>query len=79
MFKFLFFIFFFVFILASLLGFSVIRSIKSFFFGEPKSRNRQRSAPYNQQRSKPASGKRPYKKIIPEEEGEYVDYEEIKE
>jgi hypothetical protein len=81
MFKFLIFIFFFGFILVSLLGFSVLRTIKSFFFGDPrttKSRTQTRSA--GQQRTQSAGDKKSSrKKIIPKEEGEYIDYEEVKE
>jgi len=82
MFKFLLTIFMIGFILVSLMGFSVIRSFKEFFFGSPKSQNRQRSASQSRQ-SSTKSSTRPQqknrKKVIDANEGEYVDYEEIKE
>jgi len=64
------------------MGFSIIRSFKEFFFGSPKSKNRQRSASQSRQSStksstRPQQSKR--KKVIDSSEGEYVDYEEIKE
>ena len=82
MFKFLLTIFLIGFILVSLMGFSIIRSFKEFFFGSPKSKNRQRSASQSRQSStksstRPQQSKR--KKVIDSSEGEYVDYEEIKE
>ncbi|MDR0845503.1 MAG: DUF4834 family protein [Tannerella sp.] len=78
-------IFLFGFILVALLGFSVIRSFMSFFFGSPKNKGRQQQ----QQRSSSSSGQYRqksqaneqtviHKKLISEEEGEYVDYEEVK-
>ena len=78
MLKFIAFIFFFFLILVSLLGFSVLRSFKSFFFGRPgNSRTQSRtSAPGGRQRAQDNSRSR--RKIIPREEGEYVDYEEVK-
>ncbi|MDR3194784.1 MAG: DUF4834 family protein [Tannerella sp.] len=81
MIKFLAFIFFFFIILLSLLGFSVIRTFKSFFFGDSKSRTqRHTSASDSRQRARANSRQRPaHKKIIPKEEGEYTDYEEVRE
>ena len=80
MLKFLITVFFLVFILLSLLGFSVIRSFKSFFFGSPKGHNKRRTAT-NQRasRTKNTTAQRPSrKKVISDDEGEYVDYEEVK-
>jgi hypothetical protein len=84
MLKFFFTILFLGFILVSLLGFSVIRSFKSFFTGNSKDRNRKRTTVNsNQQRSRsqntttqntPPSRK----KVFADDEGEYVDYEEVK-
>ncbi|MDR3269052.1 MAG: DUF4834 family protein [Tannerella sp.] len=80
MFKFFMILCFFAFILVSLLGFSVIRSVKSFFFGDPRSnKNRTHSTAHGQQQRtgrQTSSGKQTSrKKVIPENEGEYVDYE----
>ena len=84
MLKFLFIIFFFGFILVSLLGFSVFRTFKSFFSGDPKDRNRRRTTMNsNQQRNRPQNtttqnNPPPKKKVFADDEGEYVDYEEVK-
>ena len=82
MFKLLLVIFLFGFILVSLLGFSVLRSFKEFFFGSPKSRNKQRSASQSRQNGSTKSStnrqQKSRKKVIASNEGEYVDYEEIK-
>ena len=82
MFKFLLTIFLIGFLLVSLLGFSVIRSFKEFFFGSPKSKNRQRAASQSRQSNTKSSTRHQQanrKKVIDSNEGEYVDYEEIKE
>ena len=82
MFKFLLTIFFIGFLLVSLMGFSVIRSFKEFFFGSPKNKDRQRSASQSRQSSTKSSTRHQQasrKKVIDANEGEYVDYEEIKE
>jgi len=64
----------------SMLGFSVLRSFRDFFFGNP--RRKQQSATQNRQNNNTrTSGNRqspPKKKIIATDEGEYVDYEEVK-
>ena len=82
MIKFLMIIFLMGFLLFSLLGFSVIRSFREFFFGKPDSKNRQRSASQRQQNksTKSSTQRQPAnrKKRIDVHEGEYVDYEEIK-
>jgi len=83
MFKFLMMIFLIGFLLVSLLGFSVIRSFKEFFFGSPKGKNNQRSASQNRQGGNAKSSTRNQqtnrKKVINPNEGEYVDYVEVKE
>lgn len=80
MLKFLITILFFVFILISLLGFSVIRSFKTFFLGDTKNKNKQRNARNQRANTKQNTTRQQptRKKVIPEDEGEYVDYEEIK-
>ncbi|MDR0347873.1 MAG: DUF4834 family protein [Tannerella sp.] len=82
MLKFLFTLFFLAFVLVSLLGFSVIRSFKSFFFGSSKDRNRQRTV-HNRRtdtnKSQNTTAKpRSRKKVFDRNEGEYTEYEEIK-
>ncbi len=81
MFKFLLFIVFFVILLILLAGFSVIRTIKSLFFGNSHDASQKRHAASSSRRQHDAStGRKPLrKKVIGEDEGEYVDYEEIKE
>ncbi len=80
-FKFLGFILLFVLLLLGLLGFSVVRSVKEAFFGRNKKRTARRSSgqPHNRQ-SASEKYTRPTtrKKIFAKEEGEYVDYEEVK-
>jgi len=73
-------IFFLGFLLLSLLGFSVVRSFKEFFFGSPKSKQRaaSQSRQSNRSKSSPNRPKQSGKKIISADEGEYVDYEEVK-
>jgi len=83
MLKFVFTILFFGLILISLLGFSVIRSFKSFFFGTPKNKSKQRTTASNQRSAgrtqKPMNNQQQTrKKVFAEDEGEYVDYEEVK-
>jgi len=84
MLKFLFTILFFGLILVSLLGFSVIRSFKSFFFGSPKDKNKQRTVNnrrtnnMNKSQNTTTQQHHPRKKVFSEDEGEYTDYEEIK-
>ena len=81
MFKFLFFIFFLFLLLLFLMGFSVLRSFKRFFFGE--SDRSENSRPHNQRSSSRAaeetrSRATQRKKIFTQDDGEYVDYEEVK-
>ena len=83
MFKFLFFMFFLFLLLLFLMGFSVLRSFKRFFFGE---NNRSESSrPHNQRSSSTRaeaetrrSRATQRKKIFTQDDGEYVDYEEVK-
>jgi hypothetical protein len=62
-----------------LLGFSVIRTVKTFFFGDPRSsKTRTNASSQRTQRPRqPSSSNRQKtrKKLISEGEGEYVDYE----
>lgn len=73
MFKFILFIFFFIILLGFLAGFSIIRSIRNLLFGPPQgarnNRKQRRTGP-----DKQASRKKIFKK----DEGEYIDYEEVK-
>ena len=80
MFKILFFIVFFVILLLLLAGFSIIRTVKSFFFGPSNATHAKRHTASFFRRSDQASASRTptRKKVIAEDEGEYVDYEEIK-
>jgi predicted lipid-binding transport protein (Tim44 family) len=79
MIKFLAFIFFIFFILISLLGFSVFRLFKSFFSPDVRSRERQRSSSRNSRQQRAGSTqKKKHAKVIRKDEGEYVDYEEVR-
>ncbi|MDD4516183.1 DUF4834 family protein [Massilibacteroides sp.] len=86
MFKFLFVLFFFFLLLLSLLGFSVLRTFKHILFGKGNSNGdkggqRRQTTSSNRgqsQSSKAHQNEAPRKKIIAEDEGEYVDYEEVK-
>lgn len=67
-----------------LLGFSVIRSLKSLFFGSssPSSKQRQHSSQREHQK-RTSYTQQSYnmtrKKLFEKDEGEYVDYEDVKE
>ncbi|MDR2470325.1 MAG: DUF4834 family protein [Tannerella sp.] len=78
MIKFLAIIFFFFLILVSLLGFSVLRSFKSIFFGRSKNSREQSRTSSTSGRQRTQTNSRSRGKIIPREEGEYIDYEEVK-
>lgn len=85
MFKYIFVILFFFFTMLFLLGFSVVRTLMNFFFGSsnkkqapPKGKGRQQSAKSRQNPGDIRSNGKSRKKLISEDEGEYVDYEEIK-
>jgi hypothetical protein len=79
MFKFLLFIVIFIFVFGFLFGFSFTRMITRFLFGAPlntreTSSNQQKAKQATKQSNTPTSTK----KIITRDEGEYVDFEEIK-
>lgn len=84
MFKFLFFMFFLFMLLLFLMGFSVLRSFKRFFFGEsnrsessrPQSSHRPSSSRAEEETRRSRATQR--KKIFTQDDGEYVDYEEVK-
>jgi len=80
LFKFFLILFLIGFTLVSLLGFSVLRSFRDFFFGKPKSRQRSTSQSRQsaQTRNSTDRQRQSRKKIISADEGEYVDYVEIK-
>lgn len=94
MFKFLFVIFFFFLLLLFLMGFSILRTFKNIFFGSSKQTKRSqsyqqaRSGGYSSASSRQDTGyaeqsddrpnQRPHRKIFTKDEGEYVDYEEVK-
>ncbi|MDR0430821.1 MAG: DUF4834 family protein [Tannerellaceae bacterium] len=86
MFKFLFFIVFFIVLMTLMLGFSFLRTLKRILFGESENEKRarqQRQAAKNASNQRNAKQKEnttsSRKKIFTKEDGEYVDYEEIKE
>lgn len=99
MFKFLFVLFFFFLLLLFLMGFSILRTFKTIFFGSgssqktprgntrPSSNRASGSHPHstNTNSAEPTvetedyqSPPRPRQKIFSKDEGEYVDYEEVK-
>ena len=92
MFKFLFVIFFFFILLVFLMGFSILRTFKNIFFGSGNStrkgeQRRQTNSNTSGHRSTTTTARdddddrTPYvhrKKIFAKDEGEYVDYEEVK-
>lgn len=82
MFKFLFFIVGFIVLMTLLLGFSFLRTLKRILFGGGSSQKRtsQRQTGRSSSRQQPTQPTAPPKqKIFTKDEGEYVDYEEIKE
>lgn len=89
MFKFLFFMFFLFLLLLFLMGFSVLRSFKRFFFGVDGRNGSARQHSQRTQANNRSSGSRTEeearrsraaqrKKIFTQDDGEYVDYEEVK-
>lgn len=85
MIKFILIIFLFFLLLVFLLGFSLFRSLTRFLFGSSnKSTSTQhrssRTSQQHRQQQRSADPPRPQpkKKIIDKNEGEYVDYEEVK-
>lgn len=86
MFKFLIFMVFFGFVLLFLLGFSIVRMVKFLLFGSANKghadSSRQRASgregsrqSFHKESARPTAVRR---KIFVKEEGEYVDYEEVK-
>ena len=86
MFKFLFVLFFFFILLLVLMGFSVLRMFKNFLFGSESSGRKSKKGhqtSHTSSRSSSSSREEPTvhvhrKKIFTEDDGEYVDYEEVK-
>lgn len=88
MFKFLFIMFFFFILLVFLMGFSILRTFKNILFGSSnsgrKSEGQRRQTSSSQSSGSSASQREEYtepasrKKIFTKDEGEYVDYEEVK-
>ncbi|WP_455640791.1 DUF4834 family protein [Parabacteroides sp.] len=88
MFKFLFVMFFFFILLVFLMGFSILRTFKNILFGSGSSNgkrgeqrrqtstNSSRQQSYNTAEEDYTSANR--KKIFAKDEGEYVDFEEVK-
>ena len=76
--KFLFMIFFLFVLFVFLFGFSILRMLFRGIFGiKPKSPQQNKQAATNQQKRQPTASSAS-KKIIASDEGEYVDYVEIK-
>ncbi|MDR1408485.1 MAG: DUF4834 family protein [Tannerella sp.] len=79
MFRFLLVLFLIGFVLTYLLGFSVFRSFRSFFSSDDdKNRKRTSSSRSSRPQQNGATKQKKHKKVINEDEGEYVDYEEVK-
>lgn len=85
MFKFLFVIFFFFILLLFLMGFSVLRMFKNFLFGSGSGDQRTKKKHQTSHKSSRSSSYKEEptvhvhrKKIFTEDDGEYVDYEEVK-
>lgn len=94
MFKFIAFLFLIFLFLLTLMGFTIVRSIKQFFFGgnnnkqshrqqqhrtSPRSdSNRSQSSFYADEENSIHPNDRPRCKVYGKDEGEYVDYEEVK-
>lgn len=88
MIRFLFIVFALFFLLMFLMGFSVVRTFKGLFFGSGNKRNTQQrpgnrnTSSSNRQQQQQARQEQENaslrKKIFNKDEGEYVDYEEIK-
>lgn len=88
MFKFLFVMFFFFILLVFLMGFSILRTFKNILFGSgcsgKKGEQRRQTTGYSSDTRNSSSARDEYasqasrKKIFTKEEGEYVDYEEVK-
>ncbi len=59
-------------------GFSIVKFIFRLFFGGGNSRNAKQQQSSREQRNKTNYTGTRYNKVISKEEGEYIDYEEIK-
>ena len=85
--KFLFFFVFLFFVLVVLLGFSILRGVKRLFFGDSGRKGRRTSSASSSSSSSSYAEEmeggeprvRRRKKVYDRHEGEYVDYEEVKE
>ncbi|GAB6395225.1 MAG: DUF4834 family protein [Bacteroidales bacterium] len=75
MFKFLFVLFSFFVLLVLLMGFSVLRTLKNILFGGGQNMKSSRQKQQRQENKRQPSSR---KKIFGRNEGEYVDYEEVK-
>ena len=85
MFKFLFVMFFFFILLVFLMGFSILRTFKNMLFGSgssnaKKGEQRRQTSSYSggQRQSHNTAEPANRKKIFTKDEGEYVDFEEVK-
>lgn len=83
MFKFIFAMFFLFLILVFLMGFSILRTVRDLFLGKGRNtphKQRGKNRPTSERPSSYSYEQSPNqrKKLFTEEDGEYVDYEEIK-
>ncbi len=84
MFKFLFIMFLFFLLLVFLAGFSILRAFKNMLFGGESNhtksgrKRREDGSRRRQNNSEGGNGSPTRKKIFAKDEGEYVDFEEIK-
>jgi len=86
LFKLIFVMIFFFILLVLLMGFSMLRAFKRFFLGDSrpdaKKESRQQRDPYSSAGSRQYTGASTNtpakKKIFDDDEGEYVDFEEVK-
>lgn len=83
MLKFLFIMFFFFILLVFLMGFSIFRAFKYIFFGKDTNVNKNSSKRSQEKTSSnnptsQSNSSAEKKKIFSKDEGEYVDYEEVK-
>ena len=82
MFKMIIMMFFFFLLLVALLGFSIFRTVLRFLFGDAKSSSKRPASRRNSSKTGAAYRKQAVpkseKKIFSKDEGDYVDYEEVK-
>lgn len=71
---------FFIIVAVFVIGFSVIANILRALFGQPKrtTSSSQKANPAGSEKKKETSAPQKRKKVFDKDEGEYVDYEEIK-